>query len=130
MTRGVAMSELGLGKRLRILRGDRTLAEVASDLEMAKTTLHGYETERREPDLKTLQKIARYYGTSMAYLVGETDDPRPPTKVEAAAPNREAGVKDGDPLPPDLQLYIEKAIFRALDKWERKKDAQEGEEDE
>lgn len=117
MVRGVAMSEVKLGPRLKQLRGNRTLGEVASDMGLGKTTLHGYESGRREPDLATLQRLAHYYGTSMAYLVGETDDPRPPSKASAAAPNREEGIKDGDPIPPDLQLSIERAMFRALEKW-------------
>ncbi len=77
------MSESVLGNRLKTLRGNRTLEEIGALVGLAKTTLHGYESGRREPDLNTLQKLANALGTTVAYLIGDTEDPRPkPLHIE------------------------------------------------
>lgn len=48
------------------------------------------ETGRRpNPGLETLVKLARALKTSISYLVGETDDPRPIMKDGQAAHDRE-----------------------------------------
>lgn len=91
------MSEQILSQRLRKLRGDATLEEIASRVGIAKTTLHGYESGRREPDLATLQKLARVYNTSVAYLIGETDDPSPPRGVGILAAWSPSGYEELTP---------------------------------
>lgn len=121
MSRGVAMSEMILGNRLRNMRGTRTLEEIASSVGIAKTTLHGYESGRREPDLSTLQKLARALNTSMSYLLGETDNPAPPPKLSAA----NEGVEPGTPQTPESQLIIERAVRNTLlelEKWKKERE--------
>lgn len=35
-----------------------------------------YETGKRQPDYKTLLKVAEYFGVTTDYLLGRTDDPK------------------------------------------------------
>lgn len=111
-----------LGQRIRERRIEKRLsqedaAELAGMNMSYLSQLEGAKVPN--PGLRVIQRLAHALDTSMAYLVNETDDPRPPSKASAAAPNREAGVKDGDPVPPDLQLNIERAMLRVLRKWEQ-----------
>jgi transcriptional regulator with XRE-family HTH domain len=44
-------------------------AELAKRLGMARTTYSGYENGSREPDLKTLNKLAEFFGVNLNWLV-------------------------------------------------------------
>jgi len=64
--------------RLRELRCQtgKTMKQVADDLGIKYTTYITYEKGAYEPNLAVLQQMAAYYGVSIEYLVGNTDDPR------------------------------------------------------
>lgn len=66
------------GGRLRRLRDSRELSqrELARLLRMSYGTIGMYETGKREPDFSTLLTIAEYFGVTVDYLLGRTDDPR------------------------------------------------------
>lgn len=49
-----------IGKRLRELRGDKTLQEVADALGITRVSLGYYEKNQRKPDSDMIIKIARY----------------------------------------------------------------------
>lgn len=53
------------GARLRILRGDKTQAQVAADLGITKMTLSMYELGKRRPIDEIKIRIARYYGSTV-----------------------------------------------------------------
>ena len=59
-------------ERLRNLRGEKSLQEVAYDLEISRATLGYYESGERKPDIEILLKIAKYYNVSCDYLLGLT----------------------------------------------------------
>lgn len=59
--------------------------EVADALGIAISTLSQWETNKREPDNQSLQKLADYFGVSTDYLLGRTDDPG--QKTEPAPQN-------------------------------------------
>ena len=61
-------------RALRELRG-KMQKEVANDLGIGLSTLSQYETGKREPDIKTLIKIADYFDCSADYLLGRVDYP-------------------------------------------------------
>src|SRR5690606_22783492 len=52
--------------------------QVARDLNLSFSIISAYERNERQPPVDKLQMLAKYYDTTVAYLLGETDDPRPP----------------------------------------------------
>ena len=62
-------------KRIRDLREDKDLnqTEVAKILEMSQTGYSKYETGENDIPTAVLIKLARFYDTSIDYLLGETD---------------------------------------------------------
>ena len=65
-------------QRIRDLREDRDLnqTEVAKMLGMSQTGYSKYETGENDIPTAILIKLARYYNTSIDYLLGETDEIR------------------------------------------------------
>ena len=68
------------GKRLRALREGRGLTqlELGRIIKLSPSTIGMYESGRRDPDSETLRTLAEYFGVTVDYLLGRTDDPMPP----------------------------------------------------
>lgn len=67
-----------LRKRLSIELGrEVTAAEVALAVGIGKSTMYMYERGERIPPADNLNALADYYGVSVDYLLGRTDDPTP-----------------------------------------------------
>ncbi len=64
-------------RRLRDLREDRELnqTQIAKMLSMSQTGYSKYETGENDVPTAVLIKLARFYNTSIDYLLGETDNP-------------------------------------------------------
>ena len=64
--------------RIRDLREDRDMnqTQVAKMLGMSQTGYSKYETGENDIPTTILIKLARFYNTSIDYLLGETDDIR------------------------------------------------------
>lgn len=64
--------------RIRDLREDHDLSQtaVAKMLNMSQTGYSKYETGSHDIPTTVLIKLARFYNTSIDYLLGETDTPR------------------------------------------------------
>ena len=62
-------------KRIRDLREDRDLnqTQVAQMLKMSQTGYSKYETGENDIPTAILIKLAKFYNTSIDYLLGETD---------------------------------------------------------
>ena len=62
-------------KRIRDLREDRDLTQtqVAQMLKMSQTGYSKYETGENDIPTAVLISLARFYGTSVDFLLGETD---------------------------------------------------------
>ncbi len=62
-------------KRIRDLREDRDLnqTQIAKHLGMSQTGYSKYETGENDIPTFVLIKLARFYNTSIDYLLGETD---------------------------------------------------------
>ena len=62
--------------RIRELRKKRgiTQLKMAMDLEVNQNSISRYENGERQPDINELIRIADYFGVSIDYLVGRTDD--------------------------------------------------------
>lgn len=63
--------------RIRDLREDHDLkqTQVAKYLNMSQTGYSKYEVGTRDVPTRVLILLARFYGTSIDYLLGETDNP-------------------------------------------------------
>ncbi|MBO5052293.1 MAG: helix-turn-helix transcriptional regulator [Clostridia bacterium] len=64
-------------QRIRGLREDRDLnqTKIARMLGMSQTGYSKYETGENDIPTAVLIKLARFYQTSIDYLLGETDNP-------------------------------------------------------
>ena len=65
--------------KIRDLREDNdyTQQEIAEYLECDRSLYSKYEREERDVPLQMMIRLARFYGTSVDYLVGLTDEKRP-----------------------------------------------------
>ena len=70
--------EVVMYRRIRDLREDRDMnqTEVARVLGMSQTGYSKYETGENDIPTSVLIRLARLYGTSIDYLLGETDNPK------------------------------------------------------
>ena len=64
--------------RLKDIREDRdiTQKEIAEYLNVRQNTYSQYENEKRQIPLQMLIKLAKFYNTSVDYLLGLTSDPK------------------------------------------------------
>ena len=65
-----------LAQRLCALRKERKLSrkDVSERLEIAERTYQRYENAEREPTASVLIKMADFYGVTIDYLVGRTEE--------------------------------------------------------
>jgi len=70
---------MSLGSRLRDRRDikKKTQIEAAEHLGISNVQLSRYESDERKPDPELLAKFADYYETTVDFLLGRTNDPRP-----------------------------------------------------
>lgn len=59
-----------------------TQAELANLVELSLPTIARIESGESDPKSKDLAKLSFALGTSVSYLVGETDDPQAPVSVD------------------------------------------------
>lgn len=66
-------------RRIRDLREDHDLTqkEIGKVLNMSQTGYSQYEIGKNDIPTRVLIALANYYNTSVDYLLGLTDDPRP-----------------------------------------------------
>lgn len=65
-------------RRIRDLRLDADLnqTQIARILNMSQTGYSKYETGENDIPTQVLIKLANYYGTSIDYILGQTDNPK------------------------------------------------------
>jgi len=65
--------------RLKSLREDNdiTQATIAKILNCKQNTYQQYESEKRQIPIDALKKLAKFYNTSIDYLVEMTDEKKP-----------------------------------------------------
>ncbi|WP_171641819.1 helix-turn-helix domain-containing protein [Paenibacillus phytorum] len=66
------------GDRIALLREKRGLTqeELSTKIGISRAALSHYETNRREPDYETINKIANFFNVTVDYLLGRTDQPQ------------------------------------------------------
>src|SRR5699024_4296193 len=63
------------GERLRELRKNKklTMKELGKKFNLAESTISGYESGARKPDIDQVMKFADYFGVTMDYITGNSD---------------------------------------------------------
>lgn len=89
--------------RVRELRESRGIQqkELAIDLGVSQPTVSDWESGRKVPSAKSTAKLADYFGVSVDYLLGRTD--------EKSAPSEEGALINNDP---ELTAYLEELSSR------------------
>lgn len=66
-------------KNLKKLHEERHLSQknFAEKFNLSQQSIHKYENNQAEPDIKTLIKMASFFHTSVDYLIGNTENPKP-----------------------------------------------------
>ena len=88
-----------LAQRLETLRNEKGLTRPALSvaLGMPRNAVEKFETGRQTPTKEQQNKIATYFGVSLAYLRGESDDP---TSMASWMTTALSGAEpDPDPVP-------------------------------
>lgn len=64
------------GDRLRQLRKEFNLTQtqLADKISLSKANVSKYESNSIEPNLQTLRLLSKFFGVSIDYLLGDTDD--------------------------------------------------------
>lgn len=63
----------GYGARLKALRGDKSLDEVANATGLTRSTIFMYETEERIPRDENKVALAKYFGKSVQEIFFESE---------------------------------------------------------
>lgn len=63
------------GERLKELRSERNLSQkdLAKILRTTNSSICDWETDRAQPDMEMLVKLADYFEVTVDYLLGRTD---------------------------------------------------------
>ena len=66
-----------MAQRIEALRTERNISRpgLSAELGFPRTALEKFETGRQTPTQDQQNKLAKYFGVSLAYLRGENDDP-------------------------------------------------------
>jgi transcriptional regulator with XRE-family HTH domain len=61
-------------KNLKLLRNETGISQykLAEAVGSTQQAIHRYEHQDYEPDIETMTRLARFFGTSIDYLVGNT----------------------------------------------------------
>lgn len=72
--------------RLRELRKQKKLTQVALQMHtgIEQTLISKYERGERVPPTETLMLLAKFFGTTMDYIMCLTDNPQPPPPLDRA----------------------------------------------
>lgn len=111
---------MNFSSRLKQLRKEANLTqeELASKLNKTRSTIAGYETERKEPDYDTLKCIADFFNTSIDYLLGYTDIRNPYSNDDKSATKTYPNL-DKSGLPEEAIKQIEDYIEFIKQKYKR-----------
>ena len=85
--------------QLKKLRKQKKLsqAEFAKEISVAQSTVGNWESGKRDPDFRTLKKIASYFGVSTDFLLdGSLESSAPKEKCLTTAEHPIVSVQDGE----------------------------------
>ena len=63
-----------LNDKIKTLRKEKNISQedLAKALGLSRSTIAGYETNKRKPDINTIHKIADFFNISVDYLLGRS----------------------------------------------------------
>ncbi|MDK2920059.1 MAG: hypothetical protein PWQ37_2792 [Candidatus Petromonas sp.] len=118
---------MGLPKRLRELRKEMNLTqeELANKLNLTKANISKYETGRIEPNIETINFLAKFFNVSVDYLLGRTDVRSPHSDAENELTEEEKELLEKIKSDPELSILFhdlksapKKKIKQLLKTWE------------
>ena len=80
------------GRKLKQLRGRKSLDKTSNELKLSKTFLWELEKGRKNPSLSNVMLLARYYNVSVDFLLNEEAECTVADKIF----NRVKGIKEED----------------------------------
>jgi transcriptional regulator with XRE-family HTH domain len=102
--------KVGYGVRIKELRVEMEMTqdEMAEKTGYTRSAIASWETERREPDIPTFQRLAEFFGVQTEYVMGisdernkpwwEKDEPPSDIELEEFVKNNSNIKLMGDPL--------------------------------
>jgi len=116
-----------LGTQIKKLRNEKGLTQerLAKKIGLSRGSLSMIEINKREPDNKTLQKLADFFDVSVDYLLGRTNERLTADKIKEAAVTYQAPIIDCSDdtmnnLPEEAKRSIEEFKEYILKKYEKK----------
>jgi transcriptional regulator with XRE-family HTH domain len=118
---------MGLPERLRELRKEMNLTqeELANKLNLTKANISKYETGRIEPNIETINFLAKFFNVSVDYLLGRTDVRSPHSDSENELTEEEKELLEKIKSDPELSILFhdlksapKKKIKQLLKTWE------------
>lgn len=85
-----------LGERLRELRKSKKLTakQLGEKFNLAESTISGYETGARKPDIELVRSFAKFFGVTTDYLLGVSNTPDLTEKDEKDIAKRMDKIKE------------------------------------
>ncbi|USK43760.1 helix-turn-helix domain-containing protein [Cytobacillus oceanisediminis] len=96
------------GERLRELRKEKKLTskQFGEKFKLAESTISGYETGARKPDIELVKAFANFFDVTTDYLLGESSEKKPrKDKINSAFHDYE-NITDEEKDYLDMQLEI------------------------
>ena len=114
---------MGIGYRLKLRIEELGIKqnELARRLEVSPTTLNGYFTGYREPDIEMIMRLSKELKVSVNYLItGESDIPdfKP---GEVITFDEDGIAQDISTLPPEAQEEVRNVIAWVRERYKNKK---------
>lgn len=101
-------------KKIRELRGKKQ-KQAAQDLGIGISTFSQYETGKREPDNKTLIKLADYFDCSTDFLLGRVDEPNFEIRKAPSEDGAETAYVEVERNTPEFSEDEIKVLWKFLD---------------
>ena len=95
-----------LGNKIKQLRLEKRIPQkdLAESIGISPSTNGMYEQNRRVPDADTLIKLSTYFGVTIDYLLGKTEQKEKPTKEDGELSERDKQLIDLISALPDDKL--------------------------
>ncbi|MEZ2657238.1 helix-turn-helix domain-containing protein [Aneurinibacillus aneurinilyticus] len=114
----IVLAKMTLGERIKYLREKNGYAQkfIAEKIGVKNNTLSSYESDKRQPDYDTLQKIADFFEVSTDYLLGRTDEPSPTHKASNDESDGLAFIDGKGPITEEEKEYLKESLelFRRM----------------